>query len=56
MHSQVTTYYVTFQVKSGERMEFVVSGTEYGQLAEGDISKLNFKGKKFIEFEREMLR
>lgn len=31
--SSSTTYYVTFQVDSGDRMEFSVSGQEYGLLA-----------------------
>ena len=31
-----TSYYATFQVESGDRIEFLVSGTEYGMLAEGD--------------------
>lgn len=34
-----TTYYVTFQVESGDRMEFHVSGLEYGMLAEGRYRK-----------------
>lgn len=29
-----TSYYVTFQVDSGDRMELSVSGSEYGVLAE----------------------
>ena len=27
-----TTYFITFQVESGDRMELSVSGTEYGML------------------------
>ena len=34
MHT-FTSYYVTFQVESGDRMEFEVSDMEYGMLAEG---------------------
>ena len=37
-----TTYYVTFQFESGDRMEFQVYGSEYGMLAEGDEGKLTF--------------
>lgn len=33
--STSTWYYATFQVDSGDRMEFSVSGAEYGLLAEG---------------------
>ncbi len=37
-----TRYYATFQVESGDRMEFSVSGSEYGMLAEGDQGNLAF--------------
>lgn len=29
-----TSYYVTFEVKSGDRMELAVTGKEYGQMVE----------------------
>ena len=51
--SSSTTYYVTFQVDSGDRMEFSVSGQEYGLLAEGDRGKLTFQGTRYLGFERE---
>lgn len=47
-----TTYYVTFQVESGDRMEFHVLGTEYGMLAEGDSGRLSFQGTRYLSFER----
>lgn len=47
-----TTYYVTFQVESGDRMEFTVDGSEYGMLAEGDRGKLSFQGTRYLSFER----
>ena len=47
-----TSYYVTFQVKSGDRMEFSVSGREYGLLAEGDTGSLTFQGTRYLGFER----
>ncbi len=47
-----TFYYVTFQVPSGDRMEFAVRGTEYGMLAEGDSGKLTFQGTRYLGFER----
>lgn len=46
-----TTYFVTFQVASGDRMEFVVDGKEYGMLAEGDKGKLTFQGTRYLGFE-----
>ncbi|MEK3934556.1 DUF2500 domain-containing protein [Sporosarcina sp. FSL W7-1349] len=50
--SASTWYYVTFQVQSGDRMEFNVRGNEYGMLAEGDIGMLTFQGTRYLEFER----
>ena len=47
-----TSYYVTFQVESGDRMELPVTGSEYGMLAEGDIGKLTFQGTRYLSFER----
>ena len=48
-----TSYYATFQVESGDRLELQVSDYEYGQLAEGDRGKLTFQRKRFLQFERE---
>ena len=50
--STSTDYYVTFQVASGDRMEFRVSGREYGMLIEGDKGDLSFQGTRFLGFER----
>lgn len=47
-----TWYYVTFQVESGDRMEFAVNGTAYGMLAEGDCGRLSFQGTRYLGFER----
>ncbi len=47
-----TTYYVTFEVESGDRMELVVSGTEYGYLVEGDHGRLSFQGTRYLGFDR----
>ena len=46
-------YYVTFQVESGDRIEFQVSGSEYGFLVEGDYGKLTFQGSRYLSFERQ---
>ena len=48
-----TSYYATFEVESGDRLELQVSDYEYGQLAEGDRGKLTFQRKRFLQFERE---
>ncbi|MGN0998211.1 MAG: DUF2500 domain-containing protein [Faecousia sp.] len=50
--STSTTYYVTFQVESGDRMELRMSGSEYGMLIEGDRGKLTFQGTRYLGFER----
>lgn len=47
-----TSYYITFEVESGDRMEFYVKSTEYGLLAEGDRGKLTFQGTRYLGFER----
>ena len=47
-----TWYYSTFQVESGDRMEFEISGNEYGLLAEADLGLLTFQGSRFQNFER----
>ena len=45
-------YYVTFEVASGDRMELLMAGHEYGLLVEGDKGKLNFQGTRYLGFER----
>lgn len=52
--SSTTTYYVTFEVESGDRMELHVRDTEYGLLAENDEGKLTFQGTRYLGFERYM--
>ena len=47
-----TTYYATFQVESGDRMELPMAGSEYGLLVEGDRGKLTFQGTRYLGFER----
>ncbi len=51
-HHHSTTYYVTFQVDSGDRMELVVGGYQYGMLVEGDRGQLTFQGTRFLDFQR----
>lgn len=47
-----TSYYVTFEVESGDRMELHVSGSDYGMLVEGDHGRLTFQGTRYLGFER----
>ena len=48
-----TTYYVTFEVQSGDRMELRVDGNEYGMLVEEDLGLLSFQGTRYVSFERQ---
>jgi hypothetical protein len=50
--SSSTTYFATFEVESGDRMELKVPDKEYGMLAEGDLGKLTFQGTRYKGFER----
>ncbi len=47
-----TTYYITFEVQSGDRMELNVPGQEYGLLVEGDWGSLTFQGTRYLSFQR----
>ncbi len=51
--SSTTWYYATFEVESGDRMEFSIPGREFGLLAEGDRGKLTFQGTRYLGFERQ---
>ena len=50
--STSTTYYATFEVASGDRMEFQIQAAEYGLLVEGDAGGLTFQGTRYLGFER----
>ncbi|WP_438434535.1 DUF2500 domain-containing protein [Gorillibacterium sp. sgz500922] len=50
--STSTSYYVTYQIGSGERMEFAVRGNEYGMLAQGDEGELTYQGTRYHGFRR----
>lgn len=52
--SSSTWYYATFEVESGDRMEFSIKGSDYGMLAEGDNGKLTFQGTRYLGFERQL--
>ncbi len=52
MAHTTTTYYVTFQLESGDRMELHLNGQEYGLLVEGDFGNLSFQGTRYLGFER----
>ncbi len=53
MHSYTTsTYYVTFEFESTDRIEMSVDGSEFGMLVEGDYGNLTFQGTRYLGFER----
>ncbi|WP_223066181.1 DUF2500 domain-containing protein [Paenibacillus caui] len=52
-HHSTTRYFVTFEVESGDRLEFEVQGEEYGQTAEGDQGSLTFQGSRYLGFRRD---
>lgn len=54
-HHSSTTYYVTFEVQSGDRMEYKVASNEYGMLVEGDLGSLTFQGTRYLGFNRHKL-
>lgn len=51
--SASTSYYVTFQFDSGDRLELNLSGPEYGMLAEDDLGVLTFQGTRYHSFQRQ---
>jgi len=51
-----TRYFVTFEFESGDRLEFHVSGKEYGLLSEDDMGMLTFQGTRYLGFEREKVK
>jgi|GEM_PF-382151 len=46
-----TSYYITFELSSGERVEFGVSGTQYGSCREGETGLLAYQGSRFKGFQ-----
>lgn len=50
--SSRSTYYVTFEMDTGDRLELRIPDNQYGYLVEGDQGTLVFQGRKFIQFDR----
>ena len=50
--SASTSYFVTFELENGERLELPVKARDYGVLAEGDRGVLTRQGTRFLGFER----
>lgn len=45
-----TTYYATFETETRERIEFHISGKDYGMLAEGDTGTLTYQGSRYLGY------
>jgi NADH:ubiquinone oxidoreductase subunit 3 (subunit A) len=48
-----TSYYMTFELENGERLEMPVKSNFYGMHVEGDVGMLTYQGTQMIGFERE---
>lgn len=54
MHTTTSvTYYATFELAQGQRMELRIQGSVYGVLKQGDCGTLIFQGTRYLNFERE---
>ena len=52
IYSSSTSYFTTFELDGGNRLEFPMSGKEYGLLADGDVGKLSYQGTRYKGFVR----
>jgi Protein of unknown function (DUF2500) len=50
--STSTSYYCTFELTTGQRLEHRIAGREYGLLAEGDEGILTYQGTRYRGFQR----
>ena len=48
-----TSYFATFELGSGERLEFPLYGKGFGLLAEGDEGTLTYQGTRYHGFQRD---
>lgn len=48
--SHTVSYFVTFQVRDGDKIELKVRGQDYARLSEQDVGHLMFQGPRFISF------
>jgi hypothetical protein len=50
--SSSTTYFATFEIQGGERIEFLIAGREFGMLVEQDRGQLSYQGTRYQGFAR----
>ena len=53
-HHHSHSYYVTFQVESGDQMELKVIRSEYDMLLVGQQGRVHFQGNRYLGFEHEL--
>ena len=51
-HRHAIEYFVAFEFRTGDRREYLVHGSDYGLLREGDVGVLTLQGTWFCAFER----
>lgn len=51
-YNYITSYYVTFEMESEEKLEFSITDVEFENIAIGDTGKLSYQGSKFLAFEK----
>ncbi len=54
-NSTGTTYYATFELSGGRRIEMELSGRQFGMVAEGDRGTLTHQGARFENFARQLV-
>ncbi|WP_239711692.1 DUF2500 domain-containing protein [Paenibacillus sp. 19GGS1-52] len=47
-----TSYYVTFELENGSRVELQVQSRVFGLIVEGDLGELSYQGSRFKGFRR----
>jgi len=52
MGGSSTTYYATFELECGNRVEYMVPSNQIGVLVEGDVGTLTHQGTLFVGFSR----
>jgi hypothetical protein len=50
--SSSTSYFVTFEVRGGDRREIQMTGPQFGTLVEGDRGQLSMQGSRYKGFAR----
>ena len=49
-YSNTNFYYVTFEERSGNKLELLVSGEVYDSVRRGESGVLSYRGLRFLEF------